>query len=331
MAGPFVPAPPPKASSSDLDTGTNDVKYATAKAIADAANIPFGAPGSQYNLLASNGSAWTVQAFATILAALRPLDIQFYDASDTWTKPTGATFVVAMLIGGGGGGGSGRRSSSGTLFGGEGGSPGGTVLDIMLANALDSTESVTVGAGGAGGASKTAVGDGNAGSVGGETTFAHLAAGGGRQGRGGTSTGPTSTPVSPPQVNGGTSLLAPKSTIYSGSGGTISAPEGGHCGAGDHGSGSTTGGVSGGTGAAGAGGFNNDPGDDGVSAPSNTMAGGSGGGGGFSAGSAGGAGGTPGGGGGGGAHGDAGGGAGDDSGAGGAGGDGRAVIITFGY
>jgi hypothetical protein len=48
-----------KAIGSELDTGSNDTKYVTAKAISDSHNVPSVAPGTSGNVLTSDGSAWT--------------------------------------------------------------------------------------------------------------------------------------------------------------------------------------------------------------------------------------------------------------------------------
>lgn len=49
---------PGKASGTELDTGTNDTKFATAKAIKDAHNVPSVAPGTSGNVMKSDGTEW---------------------------------------------------------------------------------------------------------------------------------------------------------------------------------------------------------------------------------------------------------------------------------
>lgn len=51
-----------KASGAELDTGTDDDKFATAKAIKDSHNVPSVAPGTSGNVLTSNGTDWTSAA-----------------------------------------------------------------------------------------------------------------------------------------------------------------------------------------------------------------------------------------------------------------------------
>jgi len=52
-------APPSKAAGTDIDTGTDDAKYITSKAINDSHNVPDVAPGTSGNLMVSNGTDWT--------------------------------------------------------------------------------------------------------------------------------------------------------------------------------------------------------------------------------------------------------------------------------
>lgn len=55
---------PSKATASEVDTGTNNSKYVTPKALKDSENIPHVAPGTSGNVLMSNGTSWTSSASA---------------------------------------------------------------------------------------------------------------------------------------------------------------------------------------------------------------------------------------------------------------------------
>lgn len=124
----------------------------------------------------SNGAEWyRIESHldGTVWGALLPglQSVQVFTSSGTWTKPSGIKRIIAIGTGGGGGGG-------GTLAGSDarsaaGGGGGGTCIEVIDVSATTS-ETVTIGAGGAGG-----TGDNN-GTAGGDTTFgSNFTAGGG--------------------------------------------------------------------------------------------------------------------------------------------------------
>jgi len=57
-----IPTLPVKAIGSELDTGSDDAKFATAKAIKDSHNVPSVVPSTDGNVLTSNGTDWVSEA-----------------------------------------------------------------------------------------------------------------------------------------------------------------------------------------------------------------------------------------------------------------------------
>ena len=102
--------------------------------------------------------------------------VQVFTGDDTYTKPTGLKRAKVRLGAGGGGGGGTAATSAGDAAAGGGGGAGGYAEELLQASAIGATETVTVGALGAGGAAGN-----NNGAAGGTTSFGSLlsATGGG--------------------------------------------------------------------------------------------------------------------------------------------------------
>lgn len=90
-----------------------------------------------------------------------------YTAGATWSKPSGLRGVWVLGYGAGGGGGAGVVAAGGNGTGGGGGGGGARVWMWIPASALGATETITIGAGGAGGTT-------TAGSAGGDTSFGSI-------------------------------------------------------------------------------------------------------------------------------------------------------------
>lgn len=116
-----------------------------------------------------------------------------YSADDTWNKPSGFAFGLAIGIGQGGGGASGRFAvAGGGRVGGGGGGGGGRSVVYFNDSDVGATAAVTVNGGGTGGAARTGGSDQNGadGTAGEDTTFGTLlTAEGGGGGTGGTNSG----------------------------------------------------------------------------------------------------------------------------------------------
>lgn len=145
--------------------------------------------------IANGGTnATTAAAALTSLGAAGTSDVQVFTivGANTWTKPAGAKSVSIIAIGAGSGGGSGRKGAISSVRCGGGGGAGGGFAHITLpASILGATETVTIGAGGTGGAAQTTNStNGNAGTNGGRSAFGNWLQAGGTVsgGNGGTAT-----------------------------------------------------------------------------------------------------------------------------------------------
>lgn len=148
--------------------GTSSTQLATTAFVAATAfsSVLPAQTGNAGKYVTTNG---TTASWASVYASQQ----QDFASSGTWTKPTGATFVMVEAWGAGGGAASGaRRASLNARAGGGGGGGGAYNYRIFRAAELPSSVAVTVGLGGSGGtAITTDNSNGLTGSNGGNTSF----------------------------------------------------------------------------------------------------------------------------------------------------------------
>ena len=100
---------PVKATGAEVDTGTDDVKFATAKAIKDSKNVPSVAPGTDGNVLTSDGTEWVSEAGGGgggTVGGLYGINVETLTADKTLTSGTdeiyqyldegGATRIITL-------------------------------------------------------------------------------------------------------------------------------------------------------------------------------------------------------------------------------------------
>ena len=187
-------------------------------------NIPTVAPGSNGNVLTSNGTKWTsAPPSGGGAGAGRLLSTTYYTTvtpPQFFVKATNNPSFIEVEVVGGGGGGGGGGGVSGSDISSLGGAGGGYSRKTIRNNELAASETITIGAGGLGGSA----GGGN-GTAGGTSSFgSHCSATGGAGGVGHSAAPKINTPVAIGGIGTGGNL-----NIRGGSGGPYGAgqPSGG--------------------------------------------------------------------------------------------------------
>lgn len=124
---------------------------------------------------AALGTGFVYNNGTGLLSAGPGIKITKYTANDTWTKDAQAQIITIISWNSGSGGGSGRQGSSTAAGGGASGAPGNFVIWTSIASMFNSSETVTVPAGGAGGLTQgSAASNGNAGTIGSVSSLGNI-------------------------------------------------------------------------------------------------------------------------------------------------------------
>lgn len=89
-----------KASGAEVDTGTDDVKFTTAKAINDSHNVPDVAPGTNGNIMTSNGTDWGSAAPTAATVTPRQQYSTMFESAGRFTTSLTGTGAVTFDTGG---------------------------------------------------------------------------------------------------------------------------------------------------------------------------------------------------------------------------------------
>lgn len=175
------------------DNGTSWDVIGTFK-LAELDDVGISLSGNAGKGLRINSGETAFELFDASSVITRQVDT--FDSSGTWTKPSVGTLAIVEVWGAGGGGGAGANTVNPTS--GSGGASGEYIASLMPLSILGATETVTIGTGGAG-RNQNTNGTGS-GSAGGNTQFGSLITANG----GGGGNGASGNPANSAAATGGT-------------------------------------------------------------------------------------------------------------------------------
>src|SRR6056300_1073768 len=113
--------------------------------------------GGSYKYSTDSGSTYSTGTATSSATTLGTGSLTYSAGSYTWTTPDGASATKLLVVGGGGGGGSSRNIGDNYGVAGGGGA-GGLIYDANYSISANTSYTITVGAGGVGGAGDTSLG-----------------------------------------------------------------------------------------------------------------------------------------------------------------------------
>jgi len=203
------------------ETGTGSAVFANAPTLVNPV-VGTQAPGNNTTLAASTGFVTAAVAASTAgvasyegrtgtvvaipadrinMGAVGVVKVQSFTASGTYTPSAGLLYAIVRVVGGGGGGGAAQATAAGNFAMAGGGGGGGGAEAVLSAATIGASQTVTIGASGAGGVYPAN------GSAGGTTSFGALVIASGGSG------GLTATSTTLGLINGGAGGVGTAGTV----------------------------------------------------------------------------------------------------------------------
>ena len=208
--------------TSNIQTQLNAKAALASPALTGTPTAPTASVGTNTTQIAT-----TAFVLANAGGSIGTVNIQEFNASGTWTKPSGAIFSEIIVVGGGQGGRNGNAGSMCvTATSGSGGNAGGAAILNAMASGITSTVTVTVGGGG-----------GSNGGTGGTSSFGAYASATGGGATGGTGSGTGAWAITGDRGLGGNSATLGSNMAETVGGSSYAGPGGIASGAGTRGGG----------------------------------------------------------------------------------------------